>query len=538
MFRALRLRLSCRATPAVRSVRSVCSVQRFIAPRVLQRSSVSVRSVPIRMFRSSPPRALLPADDVFVPAVGHAAKAVASAGATILGLGPDPQIVELFISDGSDPVPPHSLDKLFQIMHGFRYSKVLFASVKLGVYDLIGQLEKRNENTTDVSVARPQPITAVYIASELKLNTDAATRLLNACAGLGLLSKESHEEYNLPDTYCSTPLSRLYLMNRSPHNLIGYINHSNDVLYPLWTHLDHSVRTGSHAWKPAFGYKSSADVFANMYADHASQQRFMRAMHGYTAVSATAVVTAHDLSDFHTMCDVGGGTGALALAALTAYPDQLHAIVYDLPPVIQNHTSRTMKERVSDSRLFANAEERADDLTKVRSRLDWCGGDMFRDPLPTQRRSTTATDHMTASTEYDLSAVKTAAETEPESKRVDLYALSRILHDWDDARCIQLLTKIYSALPDTGRGAVLISERIFKDTPHTGPVDAHAQDLNMLVQTEGRERSFEQYKSLLHRAGFKTADGYDSNIRVQYNCAGFPVDVILAYKPAKEETVE
>ena len=41
----------------------------------------------------------------------------------------------------------------------------------------------------------------------------------------------------------------------------------------------------------------------------------------------------------------------------------------------------------------------------------------------------------------------------------------------------------------------------------SGPLPANMQSLNMLVVTEGRERSLAEYRRLLRRAGFTTVEG-------------------------------
>jgi acetylserotonin N-methyltransferase len=100
----------------------------------------------------------------------------------------------------------------------------------------------------------------------------------------------------------------------------------------------------------------------------------------------------------------------------------------------------------------------------------------------------------------------------------DLYALSRILHDWSEDKIRPLLGRIYAALPEDG--ALLIAERLL-DEDRRGPVGAQMQSLNMLVCTEGRERTLGEYTSLLRDAGFATVRGH---------VTGAPLDAVLAQK--------
>ena len=97
----------------------------------------------------------------------------------------------------------------------------------------------------------------------------------------------------------------------------------------------------------------------------------------------------------------------------------------------------------------------------------------------------------------------------------DLYSLGRILHDWSEEKIRTLLAKIYIALPQGG--GLLVAERLLDE--HNVP--AHMQSLNMLVVTEGRERSAAAYELLLRSAGFS---------KIESRRTGAPLDATLAIK--------
>jgi acetylserotonin O-methyltransferase len=97
----------------------------------------------------------------------------------------------------------------------------------------------------------------------------------------------------------------------------------------------------------------------------------------------------------------------------------------------------------------------------------------------------------------------------------DLYSLGRILHDWSEEKIPRLLKKIHAALPDGG--GLLIAEKILEPDYVSG----HMQSLNMLIVTEGRERSAAEYEALLRAAGFSKVDSRRT---------GAPLDAILAIK--------
>jgi acetylserotonin O-methyltransferase len=99
--------------------------------------------------------------------------------------------------------------------------------------------------------------------------------------------------------------------------------------------------------------------------------------------------------------------------------------------------------------------------------------------------------------------------------QADLYSLGRILHDWSEEKIQRLLARIYAALPEGG--GLLIAEKLL--TPDNVP--AHMQSLNMLIGTEGRERSAAEYEELLRAGGFSQIDS---------RITGAYLDAVLAIK--------
>ncbi|MBV8810501.1 MAG: hypothetical protein JO033_17660 [Acidobacteriaceae bacterium] len=296
---------------------------------------------------------------------------------------------------------------------------------------------------------------ADQLAAKLNLNCSALNRLLHGCVALGLLRRKG-------DRYLNTPTASRYLVSASPHTFAGYITYSDQSLYPLWGHLDDAIREGSNRWSQTFGSRDA--LFDYYYRDETATRNFIRAMNGFGQVSSPRIARAFDLSGFRHLVDLGGATGHLAIAACEAYPE-LRATVVDLPRI----------EPFAREFLAASA---------VAGRVEFIATDFFLDPLPAG----------------------------------DLYALGRILHDWDDAKVRALLEKIAAALPENG--GVLIAEALINED-RSGPVYAIMQDLNMLVCTDGRERTASEYKQLLESTGFS---------RVQAGRTGASLDAILAYR--------
>jgi acetylserotonin N-methyltransferase len=164
------------------------------------------------------------------------------------------------------------------------------------------------------------------------------------------------------------------------------------------------------------------------------------------------------------MVDLGGATGHLALAACERNPD-LRAVVFDLPAVSES------------ARVYARS-------SIASQRIEVAAGDFFRDELPDG----------------------------------DLFALGRILHDWPEDKIRALLARIYQRLP--AGGAILIAEKLLCEDK-SGPISAQLQSLNMLMCTEGKERTLTEYRRLLEDAGFRNVQG---------RVTGSTLDAVLAGK--------
>ena len=87
-----------------------------------------------------------------------------------------------------------------------------------------------------------------------------------------------------------------------------------------------------------------------------------------------------------------------------------------------------------------------------------------------------------------------------------------------EAKIVALLARIYERLP--ANGALLIAEKLLADDK-CGPRWAQMQNLNMLICTEGKERTLAEYEVLLKQAGFAEVAGCRTPS---------PIDAILACK--------
>ncbi|XP_029459498.1 probable bifunctional dTTP/UTP pyrophosphatase/methyltransferase protein isoform X2 [Rhinatrema bivittatum] len=307
--------------------------------------------------------------------------------------------------------------KMIKLLDGFKASKALFVACKLKIFD---QLKERG------------PLRAVDIANEGNVSMVGAERLLDTCVALGLLEK-------MHQVYSNTDIANMHLVTDSKYSLHDYIMYCNDHLWPLFTHLESAVKEGTtrHCWTSGKNHEHLLqDSHCNVPVKHR-----LSAMHSSLKVTARAIVTAFDLSQVKSACDLGGCTGALAHELVQIYPN-VKVTVFDLPDVIENISS-------------------FQPLGQCSARVTLAKGDFFKDNLP----------------------------------EADLYILSRILHDCSDEKLQTLLTKVSNSCKP---GSFVLVAEIVLDEDKRNP-RALLQSLSM---TEGKQRSGSEYKRLLQKYGF------------------------------------
>jgi O-methyltransferase domain len=215
-----------------------------------------------------------------------------------------------------------------------------------------------------------------------------------------------------------------------------------ELLYRGWPDLLETVRTGKNFFERHHG--TDAWTFRAERGD--GQRTFDDAMQENSSQRARALVSAYDFSPFATVVDVGGGRGSLVATILAACPgvrgllvDQPH-VVADAPPI------------------FAAAG--------VADRCRIAPGSFF-DGVPDGG---------------------------------DAYVLSMIIHDWDDDPAVKILDHCRRGMPSSGR--LLLVERVF-DIDADNALWTSLWDLQMMHGLSGRERSADEFRALLARAGFR-----------------------------------
>jgi predicted O-methyltransferase YrrM len=207
-------------------------------------------------------------------------------------------------------------------------------------------------------------------------------------------------------------------------------------LWDRWSALSECVRQGR---PPDLGRRQRSPQ---------QTEAFIAAMHANAAERAPALVRAVGAAQVRRMLDVGGGSGAYAIAFAKANPE-LQAVVLDRAEVLP----------------IARRHIRAAGLS---NRIRTQAGDLRRDEL---------------------------------GEGFDLVLLSAICHMLSPEQNQDLLRRCWRALVSGGR--VVIRDFVL-DRSKTRPPRAALFSLNMLVNTDGgASYSREEYREWLKAAGFR-----------------------------------
>jgi hypothetical protein len=216
---------------------------------------------------------------------------------------------------------------------------------------------------------------------------------------------------------------------------------NGSVAWRAFGELSHSVRTGRTGFERAFGMP----IFEYLACHPDDAAMFARTMIDVHGPEAAAIACAYGLSDVNLLVDLGGGVGNWLTALLNANPN-LKGILLELP-----HVTEEAARRLNSAGLGG--------------RCEIVQGDFF--------------------------------ESVPAGG--DVYLLSHVVHDWDEAHCLTLLGNCRRVMRAGAR--LLIVEMVLPGPNQTSP--GMLADLVMLVAQGGRERTEAEYRDLLARAGFR-----------------------------------
>jgi hypothetical protein len=179
------------------------------------------------------------------------------------------------------------------------------------------------------------------LADQINAPVDAVSRLLDAVAAMGLLTKEA-------SGYANTAASRVSLCTDSDR-YIGYIIKHHHHLMGSWARLPEAVMSGKPIRLPV-REKGAAE-----------REAFLMGMFNLAMQLAPRVVPVVDLSGCRTLLDLGGGPGTYAVHFCRQYPG-LTATIMDLPTT-RPFAEKTIRKLGVEGRVcFVSGDFMEDDI--------------------------------------------------------------------------------------------------------------------------------------------------------------------------------
>ncbi len=225
-----------------------------------------------------------------------------------------------------------AISSISAIAYGFLGSQALFSALRLEIFSRLAA----------------QPLTLQQLVGKLTMSVDPLQLrvLLTTCLSLKLLSWDGEH-------YQNSSASQRYLVKTS-RSYIGdyYLRQIQLTLYDSANQIQAILE----------GRAESVPTYASFFETTELAEEFIRGQHAGSSSPAYLLARSLDLSEYHTLLDLGGGSGAFSLAAVRQFP-QLKAIVLDHPQVIAI-TNKIIKE-----------EELADRVTTA-------VGNLLTDPWP------------------------------------------------------------------------------------------------------------------------------------------------------------
>lgn len=305
-----------------------------------------------------------------------------------------------------------SKKELTKTVYGFRTSRIILTAFEL---DLFSKLADKS-------------MSPEYLSKIIGSDARATDRLLNALCALGLVKKNKGQ-------FANTKIARDFLVSGKPQFMAGLTHTANQ--WQSWHTLSAAVCRGTAVLERKTGP-----------VDEKRLPGFIAAMHERAMPQAPRIVKLLDLSTVCRCLDIGGGSGAYAMALARA-KKSIRAVVFDLPDVLP--LTRTYVRQAG-----------------LLSRFDFIGGDFHRDNW---------------------------------GSGYDLVLLSAIVHMNSPEENQRLIAKAAKSLH---RGGQLVIQDFIMRPDRTRPAVGAFFALNMLVATaHGDSYTASEVRDWMRTAGLK-----------------------------------
>jgi len=212
-----------------------------------------------------------------------------------------------------------------ELASGFMRSRAFLTACELDLFTVVGGRER----------------TSAEVAADLRTDGRATDRLMNALCTVGVLEKSGERFRNAAAT-------RRFLVRDAPEYMGGLMHWVH--LWESWSTLTAAVRRGAAVTEPSVNDRGEEWL-----------RSFIAAMHWRACQHGPGVVGALDLTGVSRVLDVGGGSGAYAMAFVRA-KQALSATVFDLPNVLPLTAQYVRRAGLQDRVALVAGDYETDDL--------------------------------------------------------------------------------------------------------------------------------------------------------------------------------
>ncbi|RZC68101.1 hypothetical protein C5167_031357 [Papaver somniferum] len=286
-------------------------------------------------------------------------------------------------------------------------------------------------------------ITLSELVSKLPLsnvNSDNLYRILRYLVHLNILGQQTCAAGG-DRVYSLKPVGTLLLKDSETSMVPVILGLSQKDFLFVWNFVKEGLGTGSTT---AFEKATGMDMWKYLEVTPDQSKLFDEGQAGETRLlTKTLLEDCRDtFQGMDSLVDVGGGNGTTIKAIHEAFP-HIKCTLYDLPHVIAN----------------------SDDHPNIRK----VPGDMFMSVPSAQ-----------------------------------VLLLKCVLHDWTDEHCVNILKKCKEAIPKETGKVIIVDVALEEESEHELTKARLILDIDMLVNTGGRERTEDDWEDLLKRAGFRS----------------------------------
>ncbi|BDA50265.1 3'-hydroxy-N-methyl-(S)-coclaurine 4'-O-methyltransferase [Coccomyxa sp. Obi] len=295
------------------------------------------------------------------------------------------------------------------------------------------------------------PQTAEELAYSLGVDSGRLYRVLRSAVQMGVFSAIQPKGEDVEVRFKNNRLSAC-LREDHPNCLRHMMLHFKEHNQPAFDELAWAVRTGGSAWRKTHDGLSQ---FEWLQQDPKEEHKFSKAMQQIDGLGTHAMASDYGWNQHARIVDIGGAYGSFIGHLLTVHK-RPHGVLFDQPQVV---------DRTKD--MWRGKSQ----LAELVPRMEFVGGDFFN------------------------------ADTLPVAKDGDVWVMRLILHDWNDADSVTILSNVRRAMGGADARLLIVETTLGKE--FSDPLFQRALlDVHMMVVHNGAERTVTEWKGLLNAAGF------------------------------------